>query len=86
MDERYFVYYDDTDVLLRCWRQDLRLWYIPEARLWHKVSSLTSSASDFTDIQFAKNRAYFRQKNLTPTLARTSGVGLTRRSTPFPSF
>lgn len=69
MDERCFAYYDDADFLLRCWRQDISLWYIPEAKLWHKVSSLTSSTSDFTDTHFAKNRAYFRQKHLTPTLA-----------------
>lgn len=70
MDERYFVYYDDSDFLLRCWRKDIPLWYIPEAKLWHKVSSLTSSTSDFTNAQFAKNRAYFRRKHLPVPLAR----------------
>lgn len=70
MDEYFFVYYDDADFLLRCAQKDLRLWYVPEARLWHKVSSLTSSISDFTEMQCSKNRVYYRRKHLPPVLAR----------------
>ena len=31
MDSKYFVYNDDVDFLYRCLRQDIALWYAPEA-------------------------------------------------------
>lgn len=66
MDEKYFVYYDDTDFLFRCMKKGIALWYIPTARLWHKVSSLTSNDSDFTARYSARNRIYYLCKHLSP--------------------
>lgn len=70
MDAAYFAYYDDTDFLLRCRRRGLMLWYLPEGRLWHKVSSLTSAASDFTARHYARNYVYFVRKHLPGWQAR----------------
>lgn len=65
MDSRYFVYSDDVDFLYRCFKQGLSLWYVPEARLWHKVGSLTGGAvSEFVLRYVARNRIYFLRKNL----------------------
>jgi GT2 family glycosyltransferase len=64
MDSRYFVYSDDADFLYRCLRHGISLWYIPEARLWHKVSSLTGGTSDFTVRYSTRNRIYFVRKHL----------------------
>jgi GT2 family glycosyltransferase len=65
MDEKYFVYADDADFCYRAKKAGLKLYYLPTARLMHKVSSLTGGAlSDFT-VRFAtRNRIYFMLKNL----------------------
>jgi GT2 family glycosyltransferase len=65
MDSRYFVYFDDVDFLYRCLKQGVSLWYIPEAKLWHKVASLTGSdISKFSLHYAARNKAYFIVKNI----------------------
>ncbi len=44
MDEKFFVYFDDTDFLYRVF-QDKRhkLYYYPKSKIFHKVGSLTRS-------------------------------------------
>jgi len=69
MDSRYFVYSDDADFLYRCQKKKLRVWYLPKAHLWHKVSSLTGSGSEFSDHYCARNRIYFLRKHLSYGLA-----------------
>ena len=58
MDERYFVYHDDTDWMLRAFRARQQMYCLPGATLLHKVSSLSGAGSDF-QIRFAtRNRAF----------------------------
>jgi len=64
MDPRYFVYADDVDFLYRCLKSDISLWYVPEVKLWHKVSSLTGGMSDFMVRYSTRNRVYFLRKHL----------------------
>lgn len=64
LDERYFTYTEDVDFMYRCLKAGIALWYIPEARLWHKVNSLTGTASAFSLRYGARNRAYFIAKHL----------------------
>ncbi|MGC2162486.1 MAG: glycosyltransferase family 2 protein [Silvibacterium sp.] len=65
MDERYFVYSDDADFMFRARKNKLRTSYIPDAKLWHKVSSLTGGLqSNFTIYHAARGRALFLYKNL----------------------
>ena len=64
MDGRYFVYSDDVDFLYRCLKQGLSLWYVPDAKLWHKVSALTGNTSDFMARYCTRNRIYFLRKHL----------------------
>jgi len=64
MDERYFVYYDDTDFVYRCLRQGYRLLYQGSATLKHKVSSSTGGCgSDFSIYYYNRNRLFFIRKN-----------------------
>lgn len=63
LDEQYFAYVEDADFLYRCSRHNLTLWFIPQARLWHKVSSLTGDASPFSLRYGARNRIYFLKKH-----------------------
>lgn len=70
MDERYFVYHDDTDFMLRCWKKGERLFILPHAKLLHKVSSLTGGAeTDFSIRMGTRNRIYLAAKFLGRILA-----------------
>ena len=64
LDERYFTYTEDVDFMYRCLKQGLSLWYVPEAKLWHRVSLLTGHMSDFMVRYCTRNRMYFMRKNL----------------------
>ncbi len=64
MDERYFVYSDDTDFMLRAGHAGEVLYYLADAKLWHKVNSLTGTASKFSMHYGARNRAFFIAKHV----------------------
>ena len=64
MDEKYFVYYDDTDFVWRANRSGFGIYYWAEGEVKHKVSSSTGgSASAFTTYYAQRNRLYFIRKN-----------------------
>ena len=64
MDERYFVYSDDADFMYRAMKAGVKLIYRPEAKLFHKVGSLTGGAESAFQIQYGtRNRAYFLLKH-----------------------
>lgn len=71
MDERYFVYYDDTDFFFRAFRRGIRMMYLGGLFLNHKVSSLTGGGglSNFAVRYMNRNRTYFLRKH-------TSGFAL----------
>ena len=72
MDERYFVYFDDTDFSYRVWRDRRhKIFYYPDIKFYHKVGSLTKSFNKqggkiFRDNFFIKqntrNHIYFLRK------------------------
>jgi GT2 family glycosyltransferase len=63
MDSNYFVYFDDTDFCLRAHQAGLRLFYLPAARLLHKVGSLTGGESDFYYRYTIRNHVYYFLKH-----------------------
>jgi GT2 family glycosyltransferase len=63
MDANYFVYFDDTDFCYRAWQAGINLFYISSARLFHKVSSLAGSNSEFTIRYCIRNHVYYVLKN-----------------------
>lgn len=64
MDERYFVYYDDTDFAWRLTRAGFRIKYDPRFVLSHKVSSSTGGAlTPFAVYYYTRNRLLFTLKN-----------------------
>lgn len=63
MDEKYFMYYDDTDFCVRINKLDFQILYVPNALLWHKVSSSSGGESSLTSIYYGdRNRLYFINK------------------------
>lgn len=64
MDEKYFVYYDDTDWMWRAKIANRRLVYTPNVLLYHKVSSLTGGGESRFSVEIiTRNRVYFIRKN-----------------------
>lgn len=65
MDEKYFVYYDDSDFVWRMNNAGIRLLYVPTSRVAHKVSVSTGGIeSPFGLFYTSRNRVYFSRKNL----------------------
>jgi len=72
MDEKYFVYFDDTDFSYRiCKDGRHKMYYVPNIKFYHKVGSLTKSfkteekkiyRSDFFLKQTIRNHIYFLKK------------------------
>ncbi len=72
MDEKYFVYFDDTDFSYRVWKDRRhKMFYYPDVKFYHKVGSLTNSFNkkgdkifrgDFFIQQNIKNHIYFLKK------------------------
>ena len=67
MDERYFVYWDDTDFMLRAQRTGVTLYLLTQAKLWHHVGA--SSTNDFAVRYATRNHAYYLRKHLPAPLA-----------------
>ena len=64
MDERYFVYWDDTDFMYRAMRAGIQLMYFPQAKLFHKVASLTGGSSTPFALRYGtRNSIYFLLKH-----------------------
>lgn len=64
MDEKYFVYYDDTDFCFRAMECGKTIFYAPKIKLYHKANSLTGAESPFTIYHLSRNRIYYIRKNL----------------------
>jgi GT2 family glycosyltransferase len=81
MDEKYFVYYDDTDFIYRAVKTGLRILYLPTFSVYHKVSSSTGGGeSEFSIYYTTRNRLYFIRKNysLLPRLQALAYTLVTR--------
>lgn len=63
-DEKYFVYYDDTDWVYRCKKSKKKLGYFPDAVVRHKESTSTGGMKSDFYIKIAfRNQVYFCNKN-----------------------
>jgi GT2 family glycosyltransferase len=72
MDEKYFVYFDDTDFWYRMMKDGRhKMYYISDVEFYHKVGSLTRSKlgnrrafkfSDFSIQYSVRNRIYYLKK------------------------
>ncbi len=64
MDERYFVYVDDVDFMYRAMKAGVRLLYLPEAKLLHKVGSLSGGEDSPFALQYGtRNQMFFLFKH-----------------------
>ena len=53
MDEKYFVYFDDTDFLYRVFKDGRhKLYFFSDVKFYHKVGSLTKSVKNKQNNKF----------------------------------
>jgi hypothetical protein len=45
LDERFFIYFEETEWCARIHRGGFRIVYVPQARMWHKISMQARTAS-----------------------------------------
>ena len=65
MDEKYFVYYDDTDFVYRALKKGFKILYLPKFVIQHRVSFSTGGGESLFSIYYCnRNRTYFVLKNL----------------------
>lgn len=63
MDDRFFLYYEETDWCARVKAAGWRIVSTPDARLWHKVSRSTGTESELTLYYMRRNALLYLQKN-----------------------
>jgi len=65
LDERYFAYFEEVDFCYRVKKAGYKILYIPQSRLYHKVSSTTKKYfSGLINYYKFRNRLYFLKKHL----------------------
>lgn len=63
MDEKIFMYFDDTDYCVRLQDAGYKIVYNPDAVLWHKVSSSTGGEKSKIQVYYTtRNHFYFIKK------------------------
>ncbi len=58
-DEKYFMYYEDTDLSVRAKKSGLKVIYFPDAIVWHKVAQSSAIGSPLNDYYTTRNRMLF---------------------------
>lgn len=64
LDEKMFMYCEDTEFCIRALTNGILIKYIPKAKLWHKISQSTGgSKSPFSTYYITRNRLYCIKNN-----------------------
>jgi len=66
MDEKFGIYFEETDWCYRARRADWKLLYTPEATITHLGAHSTSKNPEKSSAQFYKSQSYFYRKNYGP--------------------
>jgi GT2 family glycosyltransferase len=62
-DDRFFAYYEETDLFARMKRAGYQIIYSPDIRTWHKIGQSTRSNPGFYPYHMHRNRFMFAVKN-----------------------
>lgn len=64
-DQRYYMYYEDTDLSMRIKNAGFKIMYNPESVVWHKVAQSSGIGSGLNDYFTTRNRLLFGFKYAT---------------------
>ncbi len=62
LDEKFFMYYEETEWCVRASRAGFRIVHVPMAMLWHKISIESRAASPRTHYYMTRNRLLFLKR------------------------
>lgn len=63
IDEKMFMYYDDTDLCVRLKENGIKIKYVPKAFMWHKVSSSSGGMQSKIGVYYNnRNQLYYMKK------------------------
>jgi GT2 family glycosyltransferase len=72
MDEKYFMYVEDTDLCYQMWKKGWKVYYFPESEILHHIGGSTKnnalSGAVTSSIRMQKSVLYFFWKNYRKTL------------------
>ncbi|MFC1521698.1 glycosyltransferase family 2 protein [Elusimicrobiota bacterium] len=63
LDERFFIYWEDTDLSYRAKKSGWLLTHAPQARIWHKEGGSIGKQSPFADYHHARSACIFFRKH-----------------------
>lgn len=61
-DEDYFMYYEDTDLSLRMYEHQIRMLYVPDTYVWHRLQGKTEKP--YYAYYMTRNKLYFLKKHI----------------------
>ncbi len=64
LDDRYFLYFEETDWFWRARAAELDVWYCAETEITHLEGQAAEQVSSFSLLQFQKSYRHFVAKNL----------------------
>lgn len=59
LDEKYYMYFEDSDLCLRAKRNGWKVMYAPHSFIWHKVSQSSGIGGPLNDYFITRNRLLF---------------------------
>jgi hypothetical protein len=63
-DERFFIYHEDNDYCLQVREAGLRVMAVPQAKMWHKVSTAMGGSYSYRErYQYGRSTALFFRKH-----------------------
>ena len=63
LDPRFFIYFEETDLCQRVKRDKWRIVWVPNSKIWHKVSMTFGELSPVMIYLMTRNRWLFMRKN-----------------------
>jgi GT2 family glycosyltransferase len=67
MDERYFMYVEDTDLCFQMWKKGWKVIYNPYSEILHHIGGSTRSGEVSSSVRMQKSALYFFWKNYKKT-------------------
>lgn len=64
LDEKYFLYYEDSDFCFRARKAGFKVMYVPQAIVYHENAQSTGLGSPLQDYYITRNRMLFASKFL----------------------
>lgn len=62
LDEKYFMYCEDVDFCLHARRENFKMIFVPDSKIWHKVGAKSLTDSGFYFYYFFRNSIYIVKK------------------------